>query len=80
MATGTYNMRQCSMRRGNVVQRAWIPEKFAVAGKSLRLKDSATGTWEDGWKVASVSDAVLPSDIVAERSQDYKHTRRASDT
>jgi hypothetical protein len=80
MATGIYKMRQCSMRRGNAVQRAWIPEKFAVEGKFLRLKDADTGAWEDGWKVISVSDAVLSSDIVAERSQDYKNTRRASDT
>jgi hypothetical protein len=83
MATGTYNMRQCNMRRpselGHEVQRAWIPEKFAVAGKFLELQNKATGEWENGWEVVGVGTGVLKSDIVNERSQDYKNTRKASD-
>jgi hypothetical protein len=75
-----YNMRQCGLRCGNAVQRAWIPERFAVAGKFLKLHDRDSGQWEDGWQVTSVGDGVLPSDVVTERSQDYKRTRQASDT
>lgn len=32
---------------------AWIPSKYAVKGKVLRLKDE-DGEWEPGWKVCSV--------------------------
>lgn len=83
MATGIYNMRQCSMERptagGHEEQRAWIPEKFAVTGRTLELKNSDTGEWENGWIVTGVGDGVLASSVVGERSQDYKNTRKASD-
>jgi len=74
-----YNMRQCGLRRENAADRAWIPEKFAQAGRILQLKDHDTGEWEGGWCVTSVGDGVLTSDIVTERSQDHKRTREASD-
>jgi hypothetical protein len=40
--------RQCRMTRAGRVQTAWIPERYAVAGATLKLRD------EDGWRVASV--------------------------
>ena len=55
---------------------AWVPEKFAVAGRFLRLTDA--GVSEDGWQVTGVG-ARLTEAYVRERSQDYKHTRQASD-
>ena len=30
---------------------SWIPEKFAIEGKILKLKDY--GAWTDGWKVVA---------------------------
>ena len=68
--------RQCWLARGNARQMAWIPEKFAVAGRYLRL--TATGASEDGWQVTGVGTR-LTEEYVRERSQDYKHTRQASD-
>ena len=41
-------MRQCKLRKGNVYQTAWIPVKFAVKGKILRL------IGDDGWLVLEV--------------------------
>lgn len=83
MAKGPYNMRQCTMRKptesGEKVLHAWIPERYAVADKYLKLDDPDTGETEDGWKVVSVGTTVIKSDIVNERSQDYKNTRKASD-
>ena len=67
---------QCWLVRGNARQMAWIPAKFAVAGRYLRLTDA--GVSEDGWKVVGVG-AKMMEDYVHERSQDYKHTRQASD-
>lgn len=68
--------RQCWLVRGNARQMAWIPEKFAVAGRFLKLTEA--GVSEDGWQVVSVGTR-LTEGYVRERSQDYKHTRRASD-
>ncbi len=67
---------QCWLVRGSARQMAWIPEKFAVAGHYLKLTEN--GRTEDGWQVAGVG-ASLPEDTIRERSQDYKHTRQASD-
>ena len=67
---------QCWLARGRSRQMAWIPEKFAVADRFLRLTDA--GVSEDGWQVVGVG-ARLTAAYLNERSQDYKHTRRASD-
>ena len=68
--------RQCRLAKGNARQVAWIPEKFAVAGRYLRLTEA--GVSEDGWQVTGIG-ARLTEAYVRERSQDYKHTRQASD-
>ena len=67
---------QCWLVKGYARQMAWIPQKFAVAGRYLRLTDA--GVTEDGWQVAGVG-AQMTEEVVRERSQDYKHTRQASD-
>ena len=76
MSGNTHYYRQCWLARGSARQMAWIPEKFAVAGRFLRLTDA--GRLEDGWQVTGVG-AQMAEETVCERSQDYKHTRRASD-
>jgi hypothetical protein len=68
--------RQGWLVRGNTRQMAWIPEKFATAGRYLRLTEA--GISEDGWQVMGVG-AQMTEKYVRERSQDYKHTRKASD-
>ena len=41
-------MKQCRLQKGDRYQVAWLPVKFAVTGKYLRLHD------EDGWLVVKV--------------------------
>ena len=76
MSGYTHYYRQCWLARGNARQMAWIPEKFAVAGCYLRLTEA--GVTENGWQVTGVG-AQMAEETVRERSQDYKHTRKASD-
>lgn len=44
---------QCELVRGNEKQTSWIPSRFAVLGKVLRLRDEG-GAWEDGWKILAI--------------------------
>lgn len=53
MKTTTYT--QCSLKRGNSHHMAWIPTKFAVKGKFIKIK-RAEDDWEDGWEVVGVSE------------------------
>ncbi len=76
MSGDTHFYRQCWLMRGSARQMAWIPEKFAVTGRFLRLTNGEAS--EDGWQVTGVG-AQMAEETVRERSQDYKHTRRASD-
>ena len=76
--------KQCTMERkigkeGKSVLTSWIPEKFALKGGVLKLKDRSTGDWTDGWVVESVGKQKRTQKEITERSQDYKKTRRASD-
>ena len=76
MSNYTQHYVQCWLRRGPARQMAWVPEKHAVIERFLRLTES--GVSEDGWEVTGAG-ARQPAEYVRERSQDYKHTRRASD-
>lgn len=73
----SYNSRQCRLRRGNTQTTLWLPEKYAVKGSFVTLKQD--GKWVDGWLVESVSEASMSCAEVRERSQDYKKQRQASD-
>lgn len=50
--------RQCFLRNGNRFQTTWLPDKFAVLGKVLKLKD--LGVWENGWIVDRVGAELVP--------------------
>jgi hypothetical protein len=58
---------------------SWIPEQIAVAGLRVRLKDSETGQWTDGWTVLSAGPAALPGKLLERQSRDHLRTRHASD-
>ena len=68
--------KQCRLEKktdkGVLVETAWIPEKFAIKHKYLKIKQ------DDGWKVCSVGER-LSEAVVKERSRDYKKQRPASD-
>ena len=64
---------QVNMVRDTIHDTCWIPSKFAVQGKFLRIGD------ENGWQVTSVGDLKMPSKYVEERGRDYRSQRQASD-
>lgn len=55
-----YYLRQCELKRENTTRVAWIPEKYAKQGKTIKLK--INGEWVDGWFVAVVYDGRMASD------------------
>jgi len=79
--TKTYWMRQCRLCKKEdgqeVSTTSWIPEKYAKVGRSIKLKNNFN-LWDYGWEVSEVFTRSM-SDMVDERSQDYKHQREASD-
>ena len=55
---------------------SWIPATHAIVGKTLRLKETDTGEWSEGWQVASTSDP-----RPAEQVENYaRQAHRASRT
>lgn len=69
--------RQCRLRRGNVIQVAWIPRfdrgrEIAKRGKFLRIKG------EDGWEVIGCG-AIQSAEYINEYNRDYRYQRQASD-
>lgn len=63
---------QCQLSKGSMKTTAWLPQKFAKVGKALKIKG------KDGWVVKSCG-VKLEEKEALERSQDYKHQRKASD-
>lgn len=69
--------KQCDLTRDGWKDTAWLPARFAVTGKTVKIK--VDGAWQDGWRVVRVYPTALPSAYVIARSWDYMETRRASD-
>lgn len=60
-------------------QVSWLPEKYAVLGKYVRLRtEDEENPWEDGWEVIELGNK-LPTKYVLERSGDFRKQRKASD-
>lgn len=75
---------QCEMSRpadggGVELLVSWIPQRIAVAGAVVRLKDPETGQWQYGWNVDRVGPLVLDGQVLERQSRDHLRTRRASD-
>lgn len=68
--------RQCILEKGNVSTTSWIPSKFAIKGKFIKLKDN--GKWVNGWEVIEVGTEMAEKTVI-ERSRDYLKQREASD-
>ena len=73
--------KQCHLEKnvqGNVVKTtSWLPEKFAVVGKPVGLKDSI-GNWDEGWTVSSVGASKNAEQIERQHRQ-HKNHRKATD-
>ena len=80
----TIYFKQCALelteKEGNkITTKSWIPEKYAVKGKYVELKNRETGEWVNGWKVILVGLKRLTEEQVILQSQFHKKTREASD-
>jgi hypothetical protein len=64
---------QCLLRKGNLIEVAWIPKRFTVVGKALVIKNV------DGWIVREVYAPELEYDTVNLNSRDWTRTRAVSD-
>jgi hypothetical protein len=63
---------QCLIERDNAQDVCWIPAKFAVVGKWLRING------QDGWQVIEVYDS-KPYNEVGARSRDWTKHRKVTD-
>ena len=73
------NYKQCHLQKGETHHMAWIPEKFAIIGKFIKIKKD-DDTWDDGWEVkGNGGDTVKSAKEADELSQVYKKTRKCSD-
>ena len=70
------NYTQCHIQKNNKNDVAWIPSKFAVIGKIIKIKFD--GLWNNGWKVINTYSS-NSEDHVLEHEMDYRKQRRASD-
>lgn len=70
--------KQCTLKKGMVVYKAWIPQQFAVRGKLIQIKNEL-GNWGSTWEVVSTGEMALSGSYVRELERDYLHQRRASD-
>jgi len=70
--------RQCELRKRQSVQIAWIPTRFAMLGRVLRIRSE--DSWSTGWCVSAlyreVDESLLPD---AHRSI-REHRKSTGDT
>ena len=75
MSTSLYQ--QCRLRRQNSEQVSFLPLRFAVAGRVVRLKQE-DASWEDGWLIADVYGMPTPLDQIHDPHAAVKSHRRAT--
>jgi len=63
---------QCKLRKGDITTTTWIPEKYAIKGKYIKLLD------DNGWEVLEVG-IPMGEEYVVGHERDFKKQREASD-
>lgn len=48
--------RHCQLKKDNLTTSSYIPECYAVVGKTLQLKEN--DIWDNGWEVISAGELV----------------------
>jgi hypothetical protein len=68
---------QCELHHSSgLVEVSWIPAKYAVVGKELRIREGKV--WRAGWKVIHTYSTKLEHQLL-DHERDYLHQREASD-
>ncbi len=74
--------RQCTFtsktEAGHLTETAWIPEKFAVEGRTIYF-GKKTDDPETLWKVGSVGDVRKTGEYLGDHERDHLRTRQYSD-
>ena len=65
--------KQCKLKKGKQETTSWIPSKFAIPGKALKLSG------DDGWVVESVSREELTGDKLTLISREHTRHRKRTD-
>lgn len=73
-----YFLRQCKLRNDNRYTVSYIPEKYAILGDTLRLKDH-NGIWTDGWVVELVGTGRVSYKDIPDISTAYRRHRSTTD-
>lgn len=68
--------KQCLLRKDNVEYRAFIPSKFAVVGKTVKVRTE--GSWNNGWKVVESSPTELDENHLPDYHDAIKGHRKAT--
>lgn len=68
--------KQCRLKRGTSETTSWIPEKYAVPGKTLKLKEG--NVWVDGWTVEWASEESRPEELLPDYHAEIKGHRKAT--
>jgi len=63
---------QCTLKKGDIEDVVWIPEKYAKEGKWLKIAE------ENGWQVIKTGTP-MSEDYVFGHERDFKDQRKASD-
>lgn len=56
----------------------WIPNKFAILGKILKLRED--DSWDDGWVVNEIFDSVNEKDLIDPHKIRKVHRSRTGDS
>lgn len=61
---------QCLLEKGLMRQTSWIPERFAVVDKIIKI--NVNNVWEDGWKVVKTFKTFNECELDLIRNQQVK--------
>lgn len=67
---------QCRLAQGTTKMVSWIPSDIAKVGNTVSVKDEKG--WDRNW-IVEETFSTIDTEVMRERSQDYKKTRKASD-
>lgn len=70
--------RQCTIRKGETQQVAWIPEGIAIVGSTVSVGNKSN-QMEDGWEVLEVGETRETLERVMKMSNLHKDHRKGTD-
>ena len=68
---------QCSLKKGRGTIVSFIPQKFAILGKIVKLK--VNDKWTNGWRVEAVSAISMNEEDLGKIEKQHRVHRKASD-